>query len=86
MVLYGKRVKIPWVGVRNAVGRGSDIPLEGVQYAMRGGQYSIAVLLDSLFIKMRGFDIPWVRESKCHGYGFNAYHGEKGSIIHNSFT
>jgi hypothetical protein len=55
------------VGVRNAVGRGSDIPLEGVQYTMRGGQYSIAVLLDSLFIKMRGFDIPWVRESKCHG-------------------
>jgi hypothetical protein len=40
------------------VGRGFDIPLEEVQYAIGGGQYSIAVLLDSLFKKMRGLDIP----------------------------
>jgi hypothetical protein len=49
------------------MGRGFDILLEGVQYAMGGGQYSIAVLPDSLCKKMRGFDIPWVRESKCRG-------------------
>jgi hypothetical protein len=54
-------------GVQNAVGRGFDIPLEEVQYAIGGGQYSIAVLLDSLFKKMRGLDIPWVMVSKCHG-------------------
>jgi hypothetical protein len=59
---YGKRVKI-----RDAMGRGFDILLEGVQYAMGGGQYSIAVLPDSLCKTMRGFDIPWVRKSKCHG-------------------
>ena len=67
LVFYGKRIKIPWVGVRNVMGRGLDIPLEGVQYATGGGQYSIAILLDSPFKKMREFDIPWVRESKYHG-------------------
>jgi hypothetical protein len=49
------------------VGRGFDIPLEEVQYAIGGDQYAIAVLLDSLFKKMRGLDIPWVRVSRCHG-------------------
>jgi hypothetical protein len=48
------------------VGRGFDILLEEVQYTIGGGQYSIAVLLDSLFKKIRGLDIPWVMVSKCH--------------------
>jgi hypothetical protein len=67
LVYYGQRVKIPWVGGSKCVGRGFDILLEEVQYTIGGGQYSIAVLLDSLFKKMRGLDIPWVMVSKCHG-------------------
>ena len=68
----GWAFEIPWIGVQHTMDKCCGIPWEGGPNTMLIGPNTMR----------RGFDLPWVRGSKYHGWGIDIpwiggsiYHG-----------